>query len=57
MEEMKQKTAEALKSIKINELKTVLSSGKNIAIDIVHQVESTLKVKFKHIRINTVFNK
>ena len=34
MEEMKQKTAEALKSIKINELKTVLSSGKNIAIDI-----------------------
>ena len=44
VEEVKQKMAEALKGIKIDEFKTVLSGGKNISIGILHQMESTLKV-------------
>ena len=36
--------AEALKGIKTNEFKTVLSSGKNISIGELHQMESTWKV-------------
>ena len=36
--------AEALKGIKIEEFKTVLNSGKNISIGVLHQMESTLKV-------------
>ena len=44
VEEVKQKTAEALKGIKIDEFKTVLSSGKDISIVVLHQIESTLKV-------------
>ena len=44
---MKQKTAEALKGIKIDEFKSVLSSGKNISIDVLHQMESILKVTNK----------
>ena len=44
VEEVKQKMAEALKGIKINEFKTVLSSGKNISIRVFPQMESTLKV-------------
>ena len=36
--------------------KTVLSSGKNVLIGELHQMESTLKgLKFKHIRITTQF--
>ena len=35
-EEVKQKTAEALKDINIDEFKTVLSSEKNILIDVLH---------------------
>ena len=38
------KMTEALKGIKINELKTVLSSGKNISIVVLHQMENILKV-------------
>ena len=45
VEKVKQKTAEALKDIKIDEFKKlVLSSGKNISIDVLHQMESTFKV-------------
>ena len=44
VEEMTRRTAEALKSIKINELKTVLNSGKNVSLGALHQVERTLKV-------------
>ena len=43
-EEVKPKTAEALKGIQIDEFKTVLSSGKNISIGVLHPVQSTLKV-------------
>ena len=46
MEEVKQtnkKMAEELKSIKINESKTVLSSGKNVSVGVLHEMESTLK--------------
>ena len=39
----KQKMAEALKGIKIK-FKTVLSSGKNVVIGVLHQIESTWKV-------------
>ena len=46
--------AEALKGVKINNSKTVLSSGKNISIGVLHQMESTLKVtEIKQVRINT----
>ena len=41
---MKQKTADALKASKLTSSKTVLSSGKNILIGILNQMESTLKV-------------
>ena len=36
--------AEALKGFKIDEFKTVLSSGKNVLMDVLHQMESSLKV-------------
>ena len=35
--------AEALKGIKIDEFKTVLSRGKNVLIGVLHQMERTLK--------------
>ena len=44
VEEVNQKMAEALKGIKIDKFKTVLSSGKNVSIGVLHQMESTLKV-------------
>ena len=44
MEEVKQKMAEALKDIKIDKFKTVLSSGKNVSIGASPQMESTLNV-------------
>ena len=44
VEEGKQKTEEALKGIKINEFKIVWSSGENVLIGVLHQMESTLKV-------------
>ena len=37
VEEVKQKTAETLRGIKIDESKTILSSGKNILIGVLHQ--------------------
>ena len=43
VEEVKQKTAEALKGIKMMSSKTVLSSGKNVLIGVLHQMKSTLK--------------
>ena len=43
VEEVKQKIAEALTGIKNDELKTVLNSGKNVSIVVLHQMESTLK--------------
>ena len=44
VEEMKQKMAEAPESIKINKVKAVLSSGKNISMGVLHQIERTLMV-------------
>ena len=40
----KQKTAEALNGIKINDFKNVLSSGKNVSIGALSQMGSTLKM-------------
>ena len=37
------KMAETLKGVKIDEFKTVLSSGKNVLIGVLHQMERTLK--------------
>ena len=44
VERVKQKTAEALKCIKIYEFKNCLSSEKNVWISVLHQMKSTLKV-------------
>ena len=44
VEEVKQKTAEALKASKSMSSKTVLSGGKNVLIGVLHQMQSTLKV-------------
>ena len=44
VEEVKQKMAGALKGIKIDEFKTVLSNVKTIWIGVLHQMESILKV-------------
>ena len=44
VEEVKQKTAEALKGIKIDEFKNRFEHWKNILIGVFHQMESTLKV-------------
>ena len=44
VEEVKQKMAEALTGIKINEFNFFLNSGKNVSIGTLHQMESTLKV-------------
>ena len=43
-EEIKQKMTEALKGIKIDEFKNCLSSGEDILISVLHNMESTLKV-------------
>ena len=44
VEEVKQKMAEALKGIKINEFKNCFKQWKNVSISVLHQMESTLKV-------------
>ena len=44
VEEVKQKTAEALKGIKINEFKNCLEQWEKVSIGVLHQMESTLKV-------------
>ena len=44
VKEVKQKMAEALKGIKIVELKNDLSRGKNVSVGILRQMESTLKI-------------
>ena len=44
MEEVKQKMAEALKDIKADVFKSFVSSGKNVSIGVLHQMESILKV-------------
>ena len=44
VDEVNQKTGEALKGIQIGKFKTVLSSGKNASIGVLHEMESTLKV-------------
>ena len=44
VEEEKQKMVEALKGIKWMSLNTVFSSGKNVSIGALHQMEGTLKV-------------
>ena len=54
MEEVKQKMVETQNGIKINEFKNYFEEWKNVLIDVLHQMENTLKVlKFKHVRINT----
>ena len=53
VEEMKQKTAETLKASLLMSSKTVSSSGENIVIGVLHQMESTLKV----IEVETCKNK
>ena len=40
VEEVKQKTWEALKGIDIEEFKTVWGSGKNISVGVLYQMES-----------------
>ena len=44
VEEVKYKTAEALKGTKIDKFKNCFEQWKNILIGVLHQVESTLKV-------------
>ena len=44
VEEVKQKTAKALKGIKIDEFKNCFATGKKVLIGVLHQMESTLKV-------------
>ena len=44
VEEVKQKIAEALKGIKIDEFKNCLEQWKKVSIGVFHQTESTLKV-------------
>ena len=41
VEEVKQKTAEALKGIKFDEFQNCFEQGKHISIDVVHHIEST----------------
>ena len=44
VEEVKQKTAEALKGIEIDELKNCFEQWRKISIGVLHQMEGTLKV-------------
>ena len=44
VEEVKQKTAEALKGIKIDEFRNCFEQWKKVLIGVLHQMESTLKV-------------
>ena len=44
VEEVKQKMAEVLTGIKIDEFKNCFELWKNVSIDVLHQMESTLKV-------------
>ena len=44
VEKVRQKTAEALKGIKINEFKNCFEQWKKVSMGILHQKESTLKV-------------
>ena len=53
VEEVKQKMAEAPKGINIYEFKNCSEQWEKVSIGVLHQMESTLKLKFKHVRINT----
>ena len=44
MEDMKQKTAKALKGIKIDELKNCFEQWKNVSTGVLHQMKVTLKL-------------
>ena len=44
VEEVKQKTAEALKGIKINKFKNCFEQWEKVSTGVLHQMESTLKV-------------
>ena len=44
VEKVKEKTAEALKSIKIDEIKNCFEQWEKISTGVRHQMESTLKV-------------
>ena len=57
VEEVKQKTSEALKGIKIAEFKNCFEQWKKVLIGVLHQVEGTFKVtdRFKHVKLNTQF--
>ena len=47
VEEVKQKTAKALKGIKIDKFKNCFEQWKNVSKIVFHQTESTLKVSLK----------
>ena len=59
VEEMKQKAAEALKGIKIEEFKNCFEQWETFSIGVLHQMESTLKVTevLKCKNKYTIFNK
>ena len=44
MKEVKQKTAEALKGIRIDNFKNCFGQWKKVSVGILHQMENTLKV-------------
>ena len=44
MEEVKQEMAEAVKDIKMDEFKRCCEQWKKVSLDLLHQMESTLKV-------------
>ena len=44
VEEVKQKRAAALKGIKIDEFKNCFEQWEKFSVDVLHQMESTLKV-------------
>ena len=52
------KVTEALKDIRIDKFKNCCEQWKKVLIGVLHQMESTWRwPKFKHVRINTIFNK
>ncbi|KAF7242651.1 Inactive N-acetylated-alpha-linked acidic dipeptidase-like protein 2 [Varanus komodoensis] len=54
VEEVKAKTAEALKGIKINKFKTCFEQWKNVSMAVLHQLESTVKAEVIDVQYGTV---
>ena len=56
VEEVKQKTAEALKDIKMDEFKHCFEQWKKVSTDVLYQMESTLKVtEIEHVKYTFFF--